>query len=574
MKPEQQIARLRAVAVSKGGECMITEYRGMHARCEWRCSSGHVWSSSPNGVVHSGSWCPSCAGVARRSIHDCREAARVRGGECLSEHLRSIQSFVEWRCSAGHRWKSRACNVLNSNAWCPTCAGRRHSLAEFQGIAEARGGACISVRYRGMQSKLLWRCAEGHQWSATPATILHGEAWCPQCAAGLGERLTRAALESLLGQPFPRTRPDWLRAPNGQRLELDGYCDSLRIAFEHQGDQHYRESAYHGGSSDFSLRQEYDQIKRSTCAAKGVFLVEVPQVGTGIRIRDLVAFLTSALQANGIGVPNADVAVDFRGAYSPKQDSETWDALLRIIAERGGATSAVQYLGSREPIPLRCQQGHSWETNADSLHRGKWCPFCAASQKASKSRNSIERIAAIAESRGGSLLSTTYSNGRAPLTWRCQRGHEWLASFNTIRCGSWCPTCARARQSMDRRQSKRWAEFAALHGGEFEGYESDRPRARLRFRCQAGHAWLATASSSGRGAWCPRCSRRRFPLSIEEMVAIASARGGKCLSATYMNSATKLMWACSRGHVWAALPSAVKRGQWCRRCVDQARRSR
>ncbi len=448
MKRHAQLDRLRAVAASRGGECLIIDYQGMHAHGQWRCSAGHVWTCTPNSIVHARSWCPHCANVARRSIDDCHVAARARGGECLSKRLGSIQSVVEWQCASGHRWKSRAANVLNSKAWCPVCAGRRHTLAEFQALALSRGGSCMSSKYRGMQVKLRWQCSAGHQWNATPATILHREAWCPHCASGLGERLTRAALESLFGEAFPRTRPEWLRTPNSARLELDGFCARLGIAFEHQGDQHYRAVAFHGETMDFGRRQEYDEFKRTACAARGIELIEVPQVGTHTAARDLVAFLLGQLADRRIVPPNGAASVDLSKAYSATNDSEIWSDVLRVIESRGGETSEAQYLGSRHPIALRCSEGHSWRATSESIRRGKWCPYCSAAAKASKSRNSIEKLASVARARGGQLVSSEYKNARMPLLWMCRLGHEWSASYNTIRSGSWCPRCARIRRTV------------------------------------------------------------------------------------------------------------------------------
>jgi len=55
--------------------------------------------------------------------------------------------------------------------------------------------------------------------------------------------------------------------------------------------------------------------------------------------------------------------------------------------------------------------------------------------------------------------------------------------------------------------------------------------------------------------------------NIEEMRKIAESRGGKCLSEHYVNVDTRLRWQCKKGHIWEAVPSSIKRGSWCARCV-------
>ena len=58
---------------------------------------------------------------------------------------------------------------------------------------------------------------------------------------------------------------------------------------------------------------------------------------------------------------------------------------------------------------------------------------------------------------------------------------------------------------------------------------------------------------------------------IGEMKRLAASKNGKCLSKNYINSKTKLLWQCEKGHKWEAIPSSIKVGTWCPKC--SARRS-
>lgn len=51
------------------------------------------------------------------------------------------------------------------------------------------------------------------------------------------------------------------------------------------------------------------------------------------------------------------------------------------------------------------------------------------------------------------------------------------------------------------------------------------------------------------------------------MKALAAAKGGRCISDTYVNVKTKLKWECSKGHQWFATPDAIKyHSSWCHVC--------
>ena len=48
-------------------------------------------------------------------------------------------------------------------------------------LAKKRNGECLSTEYINAHTKLLWKCADGHEWEAKPNNIQQGK-WCPICA--------------------------------------------------------------------------------------------------------------------------------------------------------------------------------------------------------------------------------------------------------------------------------------------------------------------------------------------------------------------------------------------------------
>ncbi len=57
-------------------------------------------------------------------------------------------------------------------------------------------------------------------------------------------------------------------------------------------------------------------------------------------------------------------------------------------------------------------------------------------------RLTIEERREIGEKRGGECLSPEYVNAHTKLRWRCEKGHEWEATPNHVKRGSWCPYCS------------------------------------------------------------------------------------------------------------------------------------
>jgi hypothetical protein len=108
-----------------------------------------------------------------------------------------------------------------------------------------------------------------------------------------GEEISRYVFEELYGVKFVSVRPDWLRNPKTNRnMELDGYNESLKVAFEYQGKQHYEKVSCFQTNRDFVFQQERDNLKRILCEDKGVFLVSIPCY---VKHEDIKAFIISKI---------------------------------------------------------------------------------------------------------------------------------------------------------------------------------------------------------------------------------------------------------------------------------------
>jgi hypothetical protein len=115
-----------------------------------------------------------------------------------------------------------------------------------------------------------------------------------------GERECRRVLQKFFNKEFKNCRPDFLLNPvTGGRynLELDCYDDSLKLAVEYNGIQHYKFVPYFHKNKEAFYNQKYrDDMKRRLCKDNKVNLIEVPNT---VDISDIEEFLRQKLKMLG-----------------------------------------------------------------------------------------------------------------------------------------------------------------------------------------------------------------------------------------------------------------------------------
>lgn len=506
------------IAKSHNGNCLSKSCTTTQKKLKWECEKGHKWESAPT-VILRGSWCQICsyrknADKARKNISFLQKVAEEKGGFLLSkEYTHSLQK-LEWQCSEGHKWRTTF-NSISSGSWCGICAiktnslKKRSNILEMQKIAKKRGGLCLSTEYTNSTTNLTWQCIDGHIWDARPANIKTGF-WCPSCNHLVGENLVRAYLEKMFNSKFPKKKPKWLVTNDGNRLELDGYCEDLGLAFEHQGRHHYKKNLYIKNNLELTKRKNYDQLKIKLCKKIGVKLIVIPEVGHITRIEDLYQLILTKIKKYKNSLPIQVETISLDQIHS---SSSHLRELQNIAKNKKGKLLTNVYLGYHIRHQWECSKGHIWETTPSKIKQGRWCHECNTRKKLN-----IETYQEIAKSRGGKCLSKTYTSGKHKLNWECKNGHRWSAEATSVKVGHWCPKCANDQQKV-------------------------------------------VLLDMGKAA-------------LIEMKKIAKSNQGKCLSAEYRTARKNLKWECSKGHVWDATPSSVKAGSWCQKCYYLSRRKK
>jgi hypothetical protein len=117
----------------------------------------------------------------------------------------------------------------------------------------------------------------------------------------VGEKLCNDVLCEIFPTfKFKKERPKWLRNDvTGRPIELDIYCDALKLAVEYQGKQHYEfVPFFHGTVDKFQAQVARDILKVKGCQDKGINLICVP---FSLKKRqDIVKFIVKRLNDDNI----------------------------------------------------------------------------------------------------------------------------------------------------------------------------------------------------------------------------------------------------------------------------------
>lgn len=275
---------IRKFVESKGAILRSNVYLGYHKKLHLTCNNGHDFSKTVANLkrAKSENLCPFCVGnfVYDMEIY-INEILQNLNCKLVGELPKCKKDFVRFICINNHEI-SRKVSALQELKNCPECfkiIRKLEASKVLEKVVEEKGGTLLS-EYTTTRQKVKIKCFNGHIFEKQPDKITSGnKSWCPKCSSSVskGEAICMKVFQEIFKKEFVKTRSiPWLKAPNGSFLELDGYCAELGIAFEYQGEQHYKEVIFGGKSKIHWKSPKYDKLKVELCLKNNVKLFVIP----------------------------------------------------------------------------------------------------------------------------------------------------------------------------------------------------------------------------------------------------------------------------------------------------------
>jgi len=503
----QKIAQLQQ------GNCLSTSYENCEVPLLWECKYKHIWKACLNSIKNSKTWCSKCAKIRssekqRGCLDDVLGIVKRRGGTCFTKKYVNENSTVDLKCAYGHEWITTAASIRKGR-WCRRCAKSfiplKYTIQDACRIAKERQGKLLSKAYVNSSSLLLWKCNCGYEWKASLKVIMR-PSWCKLCG------IKNSAKNR-------RKKPEYFHNLAKKRR---GKCLANKISGVLQ-----------------KIRWE--------CSAGHQWMATTSQISSGKWCPECNKSLGERICRNLFEhifqKPFPNSRPDWLlGKYGKNKELDGYNTELKIAFEHHGMHHYKISLYNDTELKLKLQKQSDLE-------------------KIVVCKNNNVKLFIIPE-----LFSITKLDKLSNVIKEQAKNLEVLLpfdfndivknfDFNSVYA---LPPNIQKLELCD--------QIAKSKGGSCLSSKYIRSNLKLKFQCIQGHIFFLTPLALKAGRWCRACSRKP-QLSIKDMQKIAASKGGACISTEYSHSHKKLIWQCGKSHIWEASGASVRNGgSWCRKC--------
>jgi len=495
------------------------------------------------------------------------EVAKSRGGEFLSSNYFNTDYKYKWRCSKGHEWQASYYSVINRGSWCGRCIGtirdKTDELNKAKNIAIQRGGKCLSKKYISNINHLSWTCDKGHEWPASLSNIKRGK-WCPECAGNKvnpSEQIIKAKKYA---------------------IERGGKCLSEVYVRVH------------------------DKLEWQ-CSNEHKWIADYGSVVN---------------QGSWCGRCNGTI----------RDKEKQLDIAKKIAISKNGLCLSNNYINNRTKLAWKCERGHQWEAVYTSVvSGGSWCPTCSSGLSERIIRNIFEQLFKLPfKKQKPSWLINPITERKMELDgynkdigiafeYQGEQHNRIVKPFkmdsdklesqlfrddlkkslcikhnllliqvpNNVKTNEypyWIYKCIKNSSKWDSVKEiindyktieiNEWLEsesysikdlkkLASAKGGNCLSRTYIGVKEKYKWQCKKGHEWSSSWDSIiNVGSWCPICSGNIVDsvLRLNQAISTAKQRGGECLSLEYTRAQDKMRFRCKNGHEWETRWSHVVQG--------------
>jgi hypothetical protein len=251
-----------------------------------------------------------------------------------------------------------------------------------------------------------------------------------------------------------------------------------------------------------------------------------------------------------------------------------------LAEEADGWDPTTVITGTNKKLSWKCNKGHVWQTNGNarkpnSNRPSNGCPYCSNYFVLIGFNDLATTHPELAEEADGWDPTTVIAGTNKKLSWKCSKGHVWLAigsSRSSLKNPTGCPFCSQQKVLVG------FNDLATTHpelAKEADGWDPTTVIAgtnkKLSWKCSKGHVWDTSGSHRLEGKGCVYCSQQKVLVGFNDLATthpeLAKEADGWDPTTVVAGTSKKLSWKCSKGHVWDSSGSNRISGKGCPSCT-------
>lgn len=266
---------VRQYFTKKRYSLLSSKYISHSSKLIYMCPERHINSMTLSNF-RMGSRCPDCYGRKKLTIEQVRQAFAQQGYALLSQHYINAHTSLDYVCPEGHTNTITWANFRLGNR-CSMCTSskRKKKLEDITKAFSRNGYKLLTQKYVDCKTKLKYICPEGHKGQIRWNDFQQGHR-CFQCREWKGEKELGEILEQLYpGKVEPQDSLEFLG-----RQTVDYSVRQYHLAFEYDGEHHFRPVVYNNGDAErskerFAAQQRRDTRKDRLCKKNNYILVRI-----------------------------------------------------------------------------------------------------------------------------------------------------------------------------------------------------------------------------------------------------------------------------------------------------------
>lgn len=443
--PEYHLNKLRKIAESKGGKLISTDYINSRTKLELEDKNGVHFFMSGTDLIRN-HWSPFESNTVRDPeyhLNLLRKIAESKGGKLISNQYLGAKTKLEFEDSKKRRFFKTPDDVKGKQGyWSPYESGNVYNNPEYhfnilKEIAEKNGGKIISTEYINNKTKMEFENIFGRKFYCTPNQIKRG-VWSHFEVINISEEKCRQCIEFIFKQEFPNVWGIIKKTKTNRNMQLDGYNENLKIAFEYQGEQHYHWENCMANTEEkkkklFQKIITNDIEKLNICRNQNIQLIPIKYFEQYKEDKQYLEHVISELKKYNIELADKYLANinhkinEFKIDYKKLPTNEKFlEPLRKIAKDKGGKLISTQYINNNTALEFEDKNGNRFfrkPLEIKDIKNPRWSPFDV--KKIRVPEYHFNELRKIIESNGGKLISEKYINANTKLEFEDKNGNKF-----------------------------------------------------------------------------------------------------------------------------------------------------